>query len=78
MVIETPLGKKVILNQRVNAKTNRIICYAKVGEKTVQGNQMGFIKACSTVDLYLPLESRVDVHIDQLVQGKQTIIGWLK
>ncbi len=78
VVIENEKGTQVLLRQVAGAMARRIVCYAKEETKINQGDQMGFIKFGSRVDIYLPLDSRVDVKIDQKVTGRQTIIGWVK
>lgn len=78
VVIENRKGTQVLLRQVAGAMARRIVCYAEEEKNIVQGQEMGFIKFGSRVDLYLPLDSRIDVKIDQKVVGRQTIIGWLK
>jgi phosphatidylserine decarboxylase len=78
VVIENRKGTQVLLRQVAGAMARRIVCYAEEEKNIEQGQDMGFIKFGSRVDLYLPLDSRIDVRIDQKVVGRQTIIGWLK
>lgn len=78
IAIEMADGRTVVTRQIAGAVARRIVAYAKEGEKAEQGSQMGFIKFGSRVDLYLPLGTRIDVKLDQVVRGKQTIIGWLE
>jgi phosphatidylserine decarboxylase len=78
VVIEDRKGTQVLLRQVAGAMARRIVCYAEEEKNIEQGQEMGFIKFGSRVDLYLPLDSRIDVKIDQKVVGRQTIIGWLK
>ena len=78
VVIENRKGTQVLLRQVAGAMARRIVCYAEEEKNIVQGQEMGFIKFGSRVDLYLPLDSRIDVKLDQKVVGRQTIIGWLK
>lgn len=71
-------GRTIVVRQIAGAVARRIVCYAKEDTKAQQGQQMGFIKFGSRVDLYLPLGTRIDVKIGQTVRGKQTILGWLE
>jgi phosphatidylserine decarboxylase len=71
-------GRTIVVRQIAGAVARRIVCYAKEENKALQGQQMGFIKFGSRVDLYLPLGTRIDVKVGQTVRGKQTIIGWLE
>ena len=71
-------GKTIVVRQIAGALARRIVCYAHEESKAQQGQQMGFIKFGSRVDLFLPLDTRIDVKVGQSVRGKQTIIGWLE
>lgn len=71
-------GKIIVVRQIAGAVARRIVCYAEENNKAVQGQQMGFIKFGSRVDIYLPLGTRIDVKVGQTVRGKQTILGWLE
>lgn len=71
-------GSTIVVRQIAGAIARRIICYAENKDKAVQGQQMGFIRFGSRVDLFLPLDTRIDVKVGQKVRGKQTIIGWLE
>jgi len=78
VVLENKKGIQILIRQVAGALARRIVCYAKEETSINQGDQMGFIKFGSRVDLYLPLGTRIDVELDQKVRGRQTIIGWLK
>lgn len=74
-VIETELSQKVLIRQIAGAMARRIKCYPKVGEPVCQGEELGFIKFGSRVDLLLPVGTTIDVKLGQKVVGKQTVIG---
>jgi len=74
-VIETVVKQKVLIRQIAGAMARRIKCYPRVGEPVNQGEELGFIKFGSRVDLLLPLGTKLDVKLGQKVTGKQTIIG---
>jgi len=78
IVIKHNEGILVLLRQVAGAMARRIVSYVEVGKEVQQGQQLGFIKFGSRVDLYLPLDTKIDVKLNQKVRGKQTIIGWLK
>jgi len=78
VAIEHENGSVIVVRQIAGAVARRIVCYAKDADKAVQGEQMGFIKFGSRVDIYLPVGSRIDVKRGQKVRGRQTIIGWLE
>ncbi|OIP00192.1 MAG: phosphatidylserine decarboxylase [Bacteroidetes bacterium CG2_30_33_31] len=65
----------VLVRQIAGAMARRIICYAKVGDEVKQGQQLGFIKFGSRVDLFLPLDAKIEVEINQVVKAGKTIIA---
>lgn len=75
--IEHEDGKRVLVRQIAGALARRIVCYAKEGETIKQGEEMGFIKFGSRVDLFIPLESEIHVEIEDKVKGGQSIIATL-
>lgn len=76
-VVEHENGKEVLFRQIAGAVARRICYYAKEGDKVNQGTEFGFIKFGSRIDLFLPLDAKVDVKIGDKVQGKITKIGSL-
>lgn len=75
VVIEGANGKQILVRQVAGAMARRIVCYAKETSAVNQGDQMGFIKFGSRLDLYLPIDSDVKVKIGDKVQGTQTVIA---
>jgi len=75
-LIQCNNGKQIAVNQVAGAIARRIVCYAKQNNSIKQGEQLGFIKFGSRVDLYLPSDTRIDVKLEQKVRGNQTVIGW--
>ncbi|KAA3621353.1 MAG: phosphatidylserine decarboxylase family protein [Bacteroidetes bacterium] len=76
LVIENDNGE-IMLRQVAGAIAKRIRTYLKVGEQIVQGNELGFIKFGSRVDLFLPLDAKVEVELEQKVKGNRTVIARL-
>ena len=76
-VIQTFDHNKILVRQIAGAMARRIKCYPKVGEPVIQGDELGFIKFGSRVDLLLPVGTKLDIKLGQKVTGKQTIIGHL-
>lgn len=68
-------GKEVLVKQIAGALAKRIVNYLKPGDKVVQGGEMGFIKFGSRVDLLLPLDTKIDVKLNQKVKGGVTVLG---
>lgn len=75
IVVENERGIKVLTRQIAGAVARRIVCYSKVGDKAIQGNELGFIKFGSRVDLFLPLDAKVKVELNQKVIGGKTVIA---
>jgi phosphatidylserine decarboxylase len=69
---------QVLFRQVAGALAKRIIAYVKEGDAVTQGADMGFIKFGSRVDLYLPLDAKIDVKIDDQVKGNRTVVARLK
>jgi len=76
-VIQSFSHHKILVRQIAGAMARRIKCYPKVGEPVIQGDELGFIKFGSRVDLLLPVGTKLDIKLGQKVLGKQTIIGHL-
>ncbi|HEY9533949.1 MAG TPA: phosphatidylserine decarboxylase, partial [Mucilaginibacter sp.] len=55
----------------------RIVWYIKEGDKVKQGDQFGFIKFGSRVDVFLPLGSKINVEIGEVVKGGRTVLAEL-
>ena len=69
---------KILMRQIAGALARRIVCYAQVGDHVTQGEDIGFIKLGSRVDLFLPLDAKILVSIDDVVKGNITKIAELK
>lgn len=71
-------GKVDLLFRQIAGKfAKKIVCYAKVDAEADQGQEFGFIKFGSRVDLYLPLGTPIHVKLNQKVRGGETILGKL-
>lgn len=68
----------VLYRQIAGALAKRIVNYAKEGDEAVKGDDSGFIKFGSRVDIYLPLGTPLAVKLNQKVKGSQSIIATLK
>ena len=74
VVIENKVFGKVLYRQIAGALARRIVNYAKVGDLVTQGEDAGFIKFGSRVDLFLPLDSKIKVIKNQTVVGGIDVI----
>ncbi|MGB2342124.1 MAG: phosphatidylserine decarboxylase family protein [Flavobacteriaceae bacterium] len=69
IVVENKSFGAVLYRQIAGALARRIVNYAKEGQEVIQGTDAGFIKFGSRVDLYLPIGTKVDVELNQIVKG---------
>ena len=75
VVVENKTVGKILYRQIAGAVARRIVNYAKVGEKVIQGTDAGFIKFGSRVDVFLPIGTKINVAIDEVVKGGVDKIG---
>lgn len=75
VVVENETYGKVLYRQIAGALAKRIVNYAKQNDKASQGEDSGFIKFGSRVDLYLPLDTNIKVQLNQKVRGGESIIA---
>lgn len=68
-------GTEILFRQIAGALARRIVWYCKQGDVAQQGGEMGFIKFGSRVDLFLPLGTKLNVKIGDVVVGSQTAIA---
>jgi len=69
VVIENKIAGKILYRQIAGAVARRIVNYAKIGKKVIQGTDAGFIKFGSRVDVLLPIGTKINVVINQVVKG---------
>jgi phosphatidylserine decarboxylase len=77
IVIENSKGVSILFRQIAGAMARRIVWYVKEGDQVEQGQQFGFIKFGSRVDVFLPLGSTVKVELGQVVKGGRTVLAEL-
>jgi phosphatidylserine decarboxylase len=70
-------GVEVVFRQIAGALARRIKWYIKEGQVIEQGQEFGFIKFGSRVDIFLPLEATITVKTGDLTKGGRTIIAEL-
>ncbi len=69
--------KEILVKQIAGALAKRIINYLEVGTKVKQTDEFGFIKFGSRVDLLLPIGTKLNVSLNEVVKGGVTVIGTL-
>jgi len=75
IVIEAKDGIEILVRQIAGAVARRIVTYAKKDLAIHQGDELGFIKFGSRVDIFLPLGTEVEIPILQQVKANKTIIA---
>lgn len=70
-------GTEVLFRQIAGALARRIKCYVRTGQTLEQGQEFGFIKFGSRVDVFLPLNSKIDVKVGDLTKGGRTVLAQL-
>ena len=75
IVIETSDGKEILIRQIAGAVARRIVTYAKENQYVTQGDELGFIKFGSRVDIFLPPGTEVEAPINQQVRANKNIIA---
>jgi phosphatidylserine decarboxylase len=77
VVTEHKSGKEVLFRQIAGAVARRICYYVEPGQRVETGSEYGFIKFGSRIDLFLPLDTKINVKIGDVVKGRITKIGEL-
>jgi phosphatidylserine decarboxylase len=78
MVIEHSSGKEILFRQIAGALARRICYYVQEGQQVMTGDEFGFIKFGSRIDVFLPIGTQIDVKIGDVVKAKLTKLGELK
>lgn len=68
-------GTEILFRQIAGALARRIKWYVKEGQPLQQGDEFGFIKFGSRVDIFLPLSAKVAVNIGDITKGGKTVIA---
>jgi phosphatidylserine decarboxylase len=75
IVVETEEGTEIMIRQIAGAVARRIVTYAKLDQEILQGDELGFIKFGSRVDVFLPVGTEVEIPILQQVKANKSIIA---
>src|SRR5215217_2445970 len=77
VVVTHKNGTPVLFRQIAGALARRIVWYVKEGDVVEQGKEFGFIKFGSRVDIFLPLGTKVNLELNQVVKGGITVLAEL-
>lgn len=75
VVIETEFGPTVLIRQIAGFVARRIVWYCNQGDEVKQGDELGFIKFGSRVDLFLPLDAKIKVELEEKVKGGISVLA---
>ncbi|MBY5957635.1 phosphatidylserine decarboxylase family protein [Membranicola marinus] len=75
IILEDSKKRQLLVRQIAGAVARRIVCRLQPGDHLVQGEELGFIKFGSRVDVFLPLDAQILVQPDQLVKGNIDLLA---
>ncbi len=75
IVIKTEKGTEILIRQIAGTVARRVVTYAKESQEVRQGDELGFIKFGSRVDIFLPLGTEIEIPILQQVRANKSIIA---
>ena len=75
IVIKDAKGREVLVRQIAGFVARRIVCELEPGEPSIAGEEFGMIRFGSRVDVFLPPDAQVDVHIGQKVKAKASVLA---
>jgi len=77
VVVKSESGDEVLFRQIAGFVARRIVSYVKKDVDAAQGEEMGIIKFGSRVDLFLPLNYRLNIKVGDKVTSKKTVIAYI-
>jgi phosphatidylserine decarboxylase len=75
IVIRDHQGREVLVRQIAGFVARRIVCELEPGDASVVGEEFGMIRFGSRVDVFLPLDAEVEVHLGQIIRAKSTVLA---
>lgn len=78
IVVQDHQGREVLVRQIAGFVARRIVCDLEPGDASIVGEEFGMIRFGSRVDVFLPVDAEVEVHMDQIVRAKSTVLAILK
>ena len=68
---------EILCRQIAGFLARRIVCYSKINTKTNAGEELGFIKFGSRVDLFLPIGTKINTKLNDKVTAGISVIATL-
>lgn len=75
VVEEKASNRSILFRQIAGFVARRIVPSANQHDKAIQGEEFGMIKFGSRVDVFIPLDAKVNVIIGQKVTARKTVIA---
>lgn len=75
IVVDNASIGEILYRQIAGAVARRIVNYAQKGQVVIQGEDAGFIKFGSRIDIFVPLDMKIEVELNQKTKGGETIIA---
>lgn len=75
IVVENKNCGEILYRQIAGAVARRIVNYAKTNQQVIQGKDAGFIKFGSRIDIFVPLDMKIEVNLNQKTRGGETILA---
>ena len=76
LLIEAKNGKRFVVNQIAGLIARRIVCYTKEGDTLEKGKRFGMIRFGSRLDVYLPVDCKINVSIGDKVKAGSSILAY--
>ncbi|GAA5225207.1 phosphatidylserine decarboxylase family protein [Membranihabitans marinus] len=77
IVIDHQSGQRILVRQIAGAVARRIIAYIQPEQQVESGEEIGFIRFGSRVDVFLPLDANIMVKKGQKVFGNKDVLAQL-
>jgi len=70
-------GQPIVVRQIVGVLARRVVCRTREGAEVKAGERFGVMKFGSRMDVFVPLDATLQVHVGQTVVGGVTVIATL-
>lgn len=78
IAVKTDSGVEILFRQIAGILARRIVSHYDVGDKVEQGHEAGIIKLGSRVDVFVPVESQVNVVVGNKVRSQKTVLAYFE
>ena len=78
IVVQDHAGREVLVRQIAGFVARRIVCDLEPGDSAIVGEEFGMIRFGSRVDVFLPMDAEVHVHMGQIVRTKSSVLATFK